>query len=633
MKKLPRVCWRSLIIAAALFAGLDVARAAPFRGTVATAQAATPTPIPKGPVYVQMSPIATGLTSPVSMATPRDGSGRLFIVQQTGQVRILRGGAVLATPFLDVSARLVALGSGYDERGLLGFAFHPDFANANAPGFGRVYTYTSEPLAGAADFTVPNGGAFNHQSVIAEWQVSSVNPDVIDPATRREVLRIDQPQATHNAGDLHFRAADGYLYLALGDGGGANDVGIGHNAAIGNGQDRSNVLGKLLRIDPLHPSLTSGSPNPMSANGKYRVPATNPFVGQSGLVAEIYNYGFRNPYRFSFDAPTDQLVIADVGQNNIEEIDLGTAGGNFGWNRKEGSFLFNSSTGTIANDPNPDPAYLNPIAQYSHTDGQAVIGGHVYRGALLPGLAGQYVFGDYALFSGRLFHASLVSGSIVEFRLGLTDPPLGLYLKGFGRDHRGELYALADANSGPSGTGGQVLKFTTIPPASAVSRKLHGGTPYDINLLTTPPAIEPRSGGAGGNYQIVIGFPAPITVGGALVTPDAGATGSLVGTPVVSGNQVTVDLTGVSTAQLLTVTLTGVNDGSVTRDVSVQMGVLVGDTSGDATVNSADAQQTRSRSGGAIDANTFRSDVNTDGAINSADVTLIRARSGASIPQ
>jgi glucose/arabinose dehydrogenase len=351
----------------------------------------------------------------------------------------------------------------YDERGLLGFAFHPDFNDPDKPGFHKVYTYTSEPVSGPADFTVPNPDPFDHQSVVAEWQVSSDNPNRIDPRSRREVMRIDEPQFNHNGGQLAFRASDQYLYISLGDGGAGNDVGNGHNPRIGNGQDKTNVLGKLLRIDPLDPALTGGSPDPTSQNGKYRIPITNPFLNDGDSVAEIFVYGLRNPFRFGFDETLDQLIIGDVGQNNVEEIDIGESGNNYGWNRKEGSFLFNPGNGTITPDNNPDPRLTNPVAEYSHFDGIAIIGGYVYRGSGVPVLTGKYVFGD--LFgspgSGRLFYTDLAGdGTIFEFMLKEPSPLNGAFLKGYGRDAANELYILIDTNIGPSGTGGTVLKIT-----------------------------------------------------------------------------------------------------------------------------------------------------------------------------
>lgn len=419
--------------------------------------------IKKGAIALKLATVASGLTAPLEVSSPADGSGRLFIVQQTGQVLILENGAVAPTPFMDVSGRMVPIMPDYDERGLLGFAFHPDFNNASAPGFHKIYTYTSEPATGQADFTVPDPNPFDSQSVIAEWQVSEADPNVIDPATRREVMRIDEPQFNHKGGQLAFRATDHYLYISLGDGGNFNDVGDGHNPIKGNGQDKTTVLGKLLRIDPLDPALTSGSPDPISANGKYRVPNSNPFLGQPRSIAEIFVYGLRNPFRFGFDAAADQLIIGDVGQNNIEEVDVAVSGSNYGWNKKEGTFLFNPDDGTITPDPFPRPKLTNPVAQYSHSDGIAVIGGYVYRGSLAPLLTGKYVFGDLfgpAQGCGRLFFTNLTSGTILEFHLGgQQNPLLGTFLKGIGRDYAGEIYVLVDSNIGPSGTGGKVLKI------------------------------------------------------------------------------------------------------------------------------------------------------------------------------
>jgi len=426
----------------------------------------TPTPTPplplieKGPIQLRLSQVAKGLTAPLEVSSPADGTGRLFIVQQTGQIRILKNGHILPTPFLDVSGRLVELMPEYDERGLLGFAFHPDFNNASAAGFHKIYTYTSEPVDGPADFTVPNPSPFDHQSVVAEWKVSATDPNVIDPSTRREVMRIDEPQFNHNGGQLAFRATDRYLYISLGDGGNANDVGDGHNPTKGNGQDRTNVLGKLLRIDPLDPALTMGSPDPVSANGKYRIARTNPFINSPRFVKEIFVYGLRNPFRFGFDVPLDQLIIGDVGQNNIEEVDIGISGSNYGWNRKEGTFLFNPDDGTIMVDPNPDPRLTSPVAEYSHFDGIAVIGGYIYRGRLAPVLTGKYVFGDLSGNAGsaRLFFTDLTNGVIFEF--GIQQNPLqGTFIKGMGRDDAGEIYVLTDTNIGPSGTGGKALKI------------------------------------------------------------------------------------------------------------------------------------------------------------------------------
>ena len=186
------------------------------------------------------------------------------------------------------------------------FAFHPGYNDPSSPGYRKFYTYTSEPVTRRGRFHCAEDGAFDHQSVVAEWQASAANPDVADPATRREVLRVDEPQSNHNGGKIAFRPGEPYLYIGFGDGGASNDVGDGHNNITGNGQDLTTVLGKILRVDPLDPALTAGSADPVSANGKYRVPASNPFIGSGTTVHEIYAYGLRNPFRFSFDVATDQ---------------------------------------------------------------------------------------------------------------------------------------------------------------------------------------------------------------------------------------------------------------------------------------------------------------------------------------
>ena len=386
----------------------------------------------------------------------------------------MKNNALLVTPFLDLSTRLVA---STGERGLLGLAFHPGYNDPASPGFRKFYTYTSEPVTGAADFTVPKNTAFDHQSVVAEWQASAGNPDVADPASRREVLRVDEPQSNHNGGKLAFRPGESYLYISLGDGGACNDVGDGHNPAIGNGQDLTTVLGKILRIDPLDPSLTSGSADPVSANGSYRVPASNPFINSGTSVHEIYAYGLRNPFRFSFDAPTGRLIVGDVGQANIEEVDFVEAGKNYGWNRKEGSFLFNKNDGSITPDPNPDPALTDPVLEYSHEDGVAIIGGFVERGSAVPALGGHYVFGDYVgpeTGSGRLFYSDFVGGLTQELRIGDPERNLGILLKGFGQDDNGDVYALGDSSGS-----GIIYKIVSIPASPTIvnlSTRLSVGT-------------------------------------------------------------------------------------------------------------------------------------------------------------
>ncbi len=418
-----------------------------------------PESIAKGTIIVELETLIDGLAAPLGVADPDDGSGRLFIYDQAGQVYVVSEGS--RSVFLDVASRLVSLGvsgpGSYDERGLLGFAVHPNFSSNP-----KVYTYTSEPVSASADFTAPLSGAANHQSVAAEWTVSSTDSNLIDPSTRREILRIDQPQFNHNGGTLHF-GPDGYLYIALGDGGAADDQGDGHGPG-GNGQDRNTVLGSIIRID------VAGN---NSANGRYGIPLDNPFVGVDG-IDEIFAYGFRNPFQFSFDSKTGDLYAGDVGQNDIEEIDRVTAGGNYGWRHKEGSFYFDpngSSGGFVTTEPvAPLPAGLiDPIAEYDHNEGLSVIGGFVYNRPEIPSLTRRYVFGDFgtgfATPAGRLFFLDLAANEIRELRIGATDRPLGLWVKGFGSDAEGNIYVCGSRTLGPSGTTGTVLKL--IPPPTS----------------------------------------------------------------------------------------------------------------------------------------------------------------------
>ena len=353
-------------------------------------------------------------------------------------------------------------------------AFHPGYA-AN----GLLYTYTSEPVGAEADFsTMPPGEVPDHQSLITEWLVP--NPDdlasVVDPTSARELLRIDQPQANHNGGGLNF-GPDGMLYISLGDGGNADDEGIGHGSR-GNGQDPRNVLGSILRIDP------TGS---NSGNGQYGIPPDNPFVGFPALVDEIFAIGFRNPFRFSFDMDTGLLIVGDVGQNEIEEIDLVTAGADYGWNFKEGTFCFDPNgdgPGFVTEcQPGQVPPFLtDPIAEYDHDEGRAIIGGFVYRGTQIPPLQGKYVFGDYSrglLTDGRLFF--LNRRQIFEFPL-VGQEQLDLFLLGFALDGFGEIYVLANTSVFPSGDTGVVLKISPPDLPIVIHSHIRNFTLEDLDI-------------------------------------------------------------------------------------------------------------------------------------------------------
>ncbi|MCA8960173.1 MAG: PQQ-dependent sugar dehydrogenase [Planctomycetes bacterium] len=404
--------------------------------------------IPTGDLTIALTPVAGGFTSPLLVTHAGDGSGRLFVVDQAGQIWVIVDGEVLPDPFLDLSSAIVPLNGPFDERGLLGMAFHPDYANN-----GRFFVRYSRPRVGdpSEPCSQPGGISGCHEEVLSQFLVSA-DPNVADPLSEVELFAVDEPQFNHNAGDVHF-GPDGYLYFSLGDGGGGND-GLADtppsHGPIGNGQNIETALGSLLRID-----VDSGTP--------YAIPPDNPFVGAVGLD-EIYAYGFRNPYRFSFDAADGTLYLADVGQGLFEEIDVVVNGGNFGWVIREGAHCFDPFDPTVSPPTCPDAGLIDPIAEYDHSDGLAVIGGSVYRGSRFPELVGKYVFGDFSVDfgpSGRLFYLDTagVQSDIFEFRLGSTDSPLGFFLKGFGTDEDGEIYVCIASNLGPTGTTGQVVRL------------------------------------------------------------------------------------------------------------------------------------------------------------------------------
>lgn len=418
--------------------------------------------------------VAKQLVSPVSLAHAGDGSKRLFICEQGGQIRILQHGMLLPEPFLDLGSKVldISASSGADERGLLGLAFHPDYANDGQPGHGRFYVYYSKPYAAGTD-EVPAGWTIqpNHVGVLAEFQVSENNPNRADPDSERRLLTFAQPQSNHNGGQIEF-GPDGWLYLASGDGGSSNDNNNGHTGgdnsrpdnALGNSQDRSNLLGKILRLDPL------GDDGP---GGQYGIPPDNPFVGVTGVREEIYAFGLRNPWRFSFDnfgaGATNRLFCADVGQGKVEEINLIASGGNYGWRRWEGGFdLFPNAPNPSGIPPTP------PVAAYAHPGqgaatglpefGISITGGYVYRGSAIPALQGKYVFADYstaaALANGILLGLEETAPGVFGpvSALPLTGGnPLGTRVLALGRDEDGELYVATKEARGATAPGDDSL--------------------------------------------------------------------------------------------------------------------------------------------------------------------------------
>jgi glucose/arabinose dehydrogenase len=404
--------------------------------------------------------VAEGLSAPVAMATPPDGSGRLFVVDQAGTVRVISAeGELLPDPFLDLTGQIVPLRDDYDERGVLGLAFHPDFANN-----GRVFVYYTAPLRADA----PPG--WDHTNVVAEVMVSPDNPDMADLGTLATVLQIDQPQFNHDSGHITF-GPDGFLYIPIGDGGGANDNEEGHTPDIGNGQDLTNLHGSILRID------VNGNP------GEYTIPADNPFVADDNAADEIFAYGFRNPFHISFDrGGNGELFAADAGQDLYEEVSIVTAGGNYGWFIKEGTHCFDP------NNPEQPPAecpttgamgepLIDPIIEYSHDEvGLVVVGGYVYRGEAMPDLVGYYIFGDYTASQDGTPDGTLLWAEVPEEGTmwtwgelavaGMENNRLGANVLAFGEDATGELYVLTSRTSAPSGDTGQVWKLVPADMAS-----------------------------------------------------------------------------------------------------------------------------------------------------------------------
>ena len=422
-----------------------------------------PTPEAKSP---GLQLVLEGLVSPLTLSESPDKTKRLFVVDQIGKIWIIGAdGTKMADPFLDVASKMVTLSTGYDERGLLGFAFHPQY-NTN----GKFYIFYSAPPRSGGPAPGVN---WNNLVRISEFKVSSANPNKADINSEKVILEINHPQSNHNGGTIAF-GPDGYLYISIGDGGGANDTPVGHvpdwylvNAG-GNGQDvYANLLGNILRID-----VTGGTP--------YRIPSDNPFVKGPGLP-EIYAYGFRNPYRFSFDmGGTHELYAGDAGQVLWEEVDIVKKGGNYGWNVKEGTHCFNTDTPSVSRKSCPlyDTAgnpLLDPIIELTNaaTPGgglaTTVVGGNVYRGKEIPDYAGRYIFGIYGqagnVPNGKLYIANRREGSLWTYdAIPLKNYPdnLGQYLKGFGQDLDGEIYIMVSSVQGPTGTNGKIYKLSMV---------------------------------------------------------------------------------------------------------------------------------------------------------------------------
>ncbi len=353
------------------------------------------TPSAKVP-KIELQRVINGLTRPVYLTHAGDNSGRLFIVEQPGRILIFQDGALRTTPFLDIRSK-VSFGG---ERGLLSVAFHPKYASNGR--FFVNYTRSEKGL----------------KTVISEFGVSKENPNIAEP-TEKILMTIDQPFNNHNGG-LNKFGPDGFLYVGMGDGGAAGDP-------QDNGQRLDTFLGKLLRLD-VDATPSNGAP--------YAAPADNPFVNKKNAKPEIWAYGLRNPWRYSFDRCTKQLYLGDVGQNKYEEIDLIEKGKNYGWRMMEGAHCFNPS------DSCSQAGLELPIAEYDHTSGCSVTGGYVYRGKQFASLLGRYFFGDYC--GGQMW--ALSQDELGTWKMTIL-PSANFSISSFGEDQDGEIYLL-DYNGG-----------------------------------------------------------------------------------------------------------------------------------------------------------------------------------------
>ncbi len=338
-----------------------------------------------------------GYDAPVEISSPQDGSNRLFIVEKGGRIYIIENGAKVGTPFLDFSTKV----STNSERGLLGLAFHPDFSS-------NKYFYIN--------YTNSSGN-----TVISRLKVGNV-PNLADPLSEKVMMTINQPYANHNAGDLAFSPVDGYLYIPLGDGGSGGDPEC-------RAQDSTTMIGKVLRIDVDQNIISSPY---------YGIPNDNPYLDKNNVDDEVWAFGLRNPWRFSFDRENGDMWIADVGQSGFEEVNYisaGTPGGmNFGWKPKEGNACFGTNSCLSSIPDCTSNIYTDPVFAYAHPsqNGGSITGGFVYRGSDFPGLVGYYIFADFILNEGYYGCPNGVFTKITTTPAGITS---------FGESEDGELYA------------------------------------------------------------------------------------------------------------------------------------------------------------------------------------------------
>jgi len=475
-------------------------------------------PVPGFTAEIGLELVSENHTAPMMVTSPQDGTGRRFVVDQIGLVTIVdRDGTMLPEPFLDLRNKIAKLSPRYDERGLLSIAFHPDYRNN-----GKFYAFYSAPLRAEA----PKGwSCTNH---ISGFSVDPENPNMADMASEKILMYIDKPYENHNGGILAFSPVDGYLYISLGDGGKANDVGNGHTPGIGNSQDLTKIYGKILRIDvdgtaagsvPAQKGPTGdvnvdhpeNPPEPTwttFAGSLYGIPPDNPFAktrpeildtyAYTSVPPEIYAYGLRNPAYMAFDSGgNNALFVGEAGQNLFESVDIIHNGGNYGWNIHEGTHCFDPEKPlqppeSCRTTGYRDEPLIGPIFEGGHDLGLVIVGGYIYRGNTVPELRGRCIFGYWGDSriegNGILLVATPPEGWAEKERPGTaegltpggnpmwraqklkvsgrTDEFLGMFVRGFGEDTDRDMYVVTNDTGGPdtSTRTGKVWKI--VPPAA-----------------------------------------------------------------------------------------------------------------------------------------------------------------------
>ena len=462
-------------------------------------------------VPVGLKFVAGGFIAPINIASAHDGTSRLFVSDQTGFVKIFfMNGTVVDKPFLDVRDRMVKLDPAYDERGLLSITFHPKYATN-----GRVFVYYSAPKRAGVD---PNWSATNR---LSEFHVSASDPNRIDMSSEKILLEIDKPYQNHNGGPLLFGPDDGYLYLPLGDGGRADDTGMGHTPVIGNGQDLTKLLGKLIRIDV----------DSTSTGKQYGIPADNPFVSNTSVQPEIYAYGFRNPAYATFDSGgSHRMFIAMAGQRLFESVLIVYKGGDYPWNIREGTHCFDPANNFLPkNGSCPITGYsgqplIGPVVELGHDVGDTIVGGVLYRGSLIPSLQGKYVYGTWSDENRILGNGTLL----------VSTPPAGLDLSTLPKDAS----ALTPAQNAMWTTRQMRVSNNANGRINAFVRALYENDNHEVLVLINQnggPGLTPQ--GSGEIWQMV-----PADTPG-LVSTTAKYMPTTAVTPVSGGAPVTVQLT------------------------------------------------------------------------------------------